>query len=218
MNILKKFLASRIVWRFSGLTYYTAVIATRGRYIRKDDLINEGRKDMEPFASYFSKSTDVLEFGCGIGVNLFGIADIIRKGYGLDINRFYIRIAKSLSSRFGFNNLYFYAYDGKNFPEIPKVHVILEKGVFERLPKNYVKYIINTLKEKYLLDDGVMILYFLTSRAKGTDFTKRLGDETYIFWESDEIETMLRNLGLDIVEKLSISVADYFIVKNSKAE
>ena len=40
------------------------------------------------FFKYFNKETVVLEFGCGLGKNLFGIADRIKYVYEIDINSF----------------------------------------------------------------------------------------------------------------------------------
>ena len=34
------------------------------------------------------------------------------------------------------------------------------------------------------------------NRAKGSEFTKRLGDEAYIFWNESEITQLLKDSGL----------------------
>ena len=122
--------------------------------------------------------------------NLFGISNAIKAGYGIDINSLYIHIAKKLAKKYNFYNLYFLQYNGIEFPDIPKIDVIFEKGVFERLNKTMVATYVKRLSE-YLNKNGIIILYFLMERVKGTEFTKRLGDSAYVFWNHDEIESLL---------------------------
>ncbi len=99
-KLIKEILATRFVWRLTGIMYVTAVIVTNGEYIPKNRLIEIGKEEMNFLDKYFNNSSDVLEFGCGIGKNLLGIAQQIRTGTGLDVNGGYIRIAKYLARRF----------------------------------------------------------------------------------------------------------------------
>lgn len=195
-NPIKKILASKIAWQLTGLTYTTAVIATHGKYISKKIYTSIGKDEIKNFLPYLSGNKTVLEFGCGLGKNLFCISNAITTGYGIDINPLYISLAKKLAKKYNFNNLYFLQYNGIEFPDIPKIDVIFEKGVFERLNKTMVATYIKRLSE-YLNKKGIIILYFLMERVRGTEFTKKLGDSAYVFWKHDEIESLLGNNGID---------------------
>jgi len=209
-NPIKGVLSSKFVWRLTGLTYTTAVIATNGSYLSKMRYVNTGKEEMKIFFSYLNKDKTVLEFGCGPGKNLFGIANLIRMGYGIDINALYIRLAENLAKKYNFNNLKFLKYDGLNFPDIPDVDLVFEKGVFERIDKTLVKSYIEKLRG-YLNENGVMILYFLMEKARATEFTRRLGDQAYFFWEHDEIQQVLKGAGLKIKEVIVRKYSDYYV-------
>jgi SAM-dependent methyltransferase len=211
-NPIKGILSSKFVWRLTGLTYPTAVIATNGSYLSKIRYINMGKDEMKIFFSYLSKDKTILEFGCGPGKNLFGIAELVKSGYGIDVNHQYIRIAKKLAKEYNFNNLHFEQYNGSNFPDIPKVDLIFEKGVFERLDKTQISSYVESLRG-YLNEKGVIILYFLMEKGRGTEFTKRLGDLAYVFWNQHEIKQMLENTDLSIKEIIEGEYADYYICK-----
>ena len=202
------------MWRLTGLTYTTAVIATNGRYVPKTKHVNIERCQMKKFFPYLGKNKSVLEFGCGPGKNLFAIADLVKTGYGIDVNSRYIRVAKRLAERYNFNNLNFLEYDGTIFPDIPKVDLIFEKGVFERLDKTTIRSYVEKLK-RYLNENGIIILYFLIKKAQGTEFTKRLGDSAYVFWDDDEIQRMLNEIGLRIKEIIRAEYADYYLCEPS---
>ena len=198
--MIKRMLSSNIAWRPTGLTYTTAVIATNGYYVKRDDLISLGRNENLSLLKYLSKEKLLLEFGSGIGKNLFAISSYIKTGYGIDINPFYCRIAMRLAQRYEINNVKFLHYDGETFPELPKFDIIYENGVFERLPKDRVRRYLNLLRNKLLLPEGLMILYFLSGNARNIGFTKRLGDESYVFWEKREIEEIVNKLHPDTIE------------------
>lgn len=210
---VKRALSSRLAWLLTGLTYPTAIIATNGKYLPRDRYVATGREEMSIFSDFLGLDNTILEFGCGPGKNLLGIADRIKAGLGIDVNPFYIRIANKLASRYGFKNLHFLTYDSVNFPtEITVFDVILEKGVFERLDKSLVGYYITKLTE-LLKPDGVMILYFLMEKARKTEFTKRLGESAYTFWSHDEVLHLLRDAGLNISEVINAQYADFYVCK-----
>ena len=50
-------------------------------------------------------------------------------------------------------------------------------------------------------------------RAKGTVFSKRLGDESYIFWSETDIVNLMKKNKLVIDEILSLEYANLYIVK-----
>lgn len=210
-RIIENVLRSDTLWRFTGLTYPTAVIATHGRYVSKAEYLIAGKNEMSVLFQYFDQSSTVIEFGTGPGKNLFSLAEKINFGYGIDINYLYLRLANKLKGYYGFSNISFIKYDGFNFPTIPKVDIVFEKGVFERLSKDRVKFYVEQLRRKYLKDNGFLILYFLMNRAMGTIFTKRLGDEAYVFWNQSEIKVFLDNAGLKINDTISLDFSDFYI-------
>lgn len=213
MNPLKKILSSRIIWRLSGITYATAIVATNGHYLSYYDYRYVAEDSMSVLFR-FDKEKTVLEFGCGPGKNLFAIADKINLGIGIDINGLYIRLAKRLSKKYGIKNLQFMKYNGIKFPDLGKVDIVFENGVFERIDKPLVSYYIGQLKQRYLKDKGIMILYFLMERAKGTEFTRKLGDSSYVFWEDEEIKKLLERNGLKLKEILNYDFADFYICES----
>jgi cyclopropane fatty-acyl-phospholipid synthase-like methyltransferase len=213
-NPIKGILSSNLVWRLTGLTYPTAVIATTGSYLSKTRYVNTGREEMKIFFSYLNKNKTILEFGCGPGRNLFGIANLIKMGYGIDINALYIRLAEKLAKKYNFNNLKFLKYDGFNFPDIPKVDLVYEKGVFERINKILVKSYIERLRS-YLNENGIMILYFLMEKARATEFTSKLGDQAYFFWRHDEIQQMLKDASLKIKEVIVGKYSDFYVCETA---
>ena len=113
-NLKKRILSSNFIWRLTGLTYRTAIIATHGTYVNVQKYIIEGKHGMLLLAKYFDSSKNVLEFGCGPGKNLFGISDKIKAGYGIDINSGYIRIANKIKNKYHIENLIFMKYNGPN--------------------------------------------------------------------------------------------------------
>lgn len=108
----------------------------------------------------------------------------------------------------------FLSYDGNNFPiEVPSIDVIFEFNVFERLEKSLVeKYLLNLLA--HLKPNGVIITFFLTDRARGTNFTKRLGDSAYVFWNNNEIEKLLKKVKLNVTELIPWGVADIYVCEH----
>jgi len=79
--MIKRLLRTKVIWSLTGLTYATAIIATHGKYVSKDKYLEEGKDGMPIFYKYFNSQSIVIEFGCGMGKNLFGIADKIRLWY-----------------------------------------------------------------------------------------------------------------------------------------
>jgi len=214
--MIKRLLRSYVIWRLTGLTYATAIIATHGKYVAKDKYLREGKREMSIFSPYFNSQSSVIEFGCGPGKNLFGIADKIKLGYGIDVNPLYIRIANRLRKHSHINNIKFISYDGNHFPQIPKADIVFEKGVFERIPESQVKKYINELKYNYLSDNGIMILYFLMDRAKRSKFTKKLGDDAYIFWNDLQINQLLEQCNLYTISIINGEFADFYVCKSKQ--
>jgi cyclopropane fatty-acyl-phospholipid synthase-like methyltransferase len=128
----------------------------------------------------------VMEFGCGLGGNLLAVSENIRYGVGVDVNRGFLRIAAQLCRKAGVRNLSFIWYDGKTLPPLGLFELVFSIGVFERLPKEQVRSYVEHLK-KVLVPEGKLVLYFLTDSAKNSDFSRRLGPESYVYWSEDQL-------------------------------
>lgn len=199
-----------------GFTYPTAVIATNGYYVKKSDLMSLGRRENISLLKYLYKEKSLLEFGSGIGKNLFAISQYIRIGYGIDINPFYCHMARKLAHRYGIDNVRFLHYDGETLPDFPKFDIIYENGVSERLPKHTVRHYLNLLRNKLLLPDGLMILYFLSRNAISIGFTRRLGDNVNVFWDKGKIEEIAMELHLDLLEVQEWPMAYVYILSSAR--
>ena len=55
-NLIKKLAASKLVWQMTGLTYPTAVRATTGRFMSKDDYLISGKDEMSVFFDISTKT------------------------------------------------------------------------------------------------------------------------------------------------------------------
>lgn len=196
MNIKQRIFGSNFVWRLSGLSYYTGVLATRGHYLTKDDYLKESFKKVSALnIPIFEKK--VLEFGSGLGGNLISIAKQIKSGIGIDINPLFVYRAKKLARRFNCDNLTFLSYDGFNFPSLPKFDVIFSVNVFERIPKNVVKNLIPMLVA--LGDENsIFVLFFLNEYAQGTQFTELLSDNAYVYWTHDELSDLFSEYSMNV--------------------
>lgn len=200
MNIIKKILASKTVWYLSGLTYPTAVIATHGRYVPYKKYLSECSNQMRLLEDYLSSSTVILEFGSGLGGNVVSIHNRCQLVYGVDINSHYIRIAKRNAKKIKAANVEFVVYNGRDVPQMRERPVtVFSLGVFERIPKDKVRSYLKELCEM-LTEDGRLILYFLTERARKTPFTNRLGDDAYVYWSELELRELMVYLGLSIYD------------------
>lgn len=218
--MLKKILSSNIVWKLSGLTFRTAVIATHGYYVSIPKYLSETKSQMRNIEDYFGKDTSVMEFGCGLGGNLLAVSDLVKNGVGLDINSLYIRQANRLKSKYKVENVQFKSYDGANIQfRDNEFDLIFSLGVFERINKITSRYLLSQLSHK-IKADGKLILYFLNPRARGTPFVNKLGENSYAYWCKTEIEKLALENSLkieDIIEWKSgfsneiKSVADVYV-------
>jgi SAM-dependent methyltransferase len=205
-------LGSSLIWRLTGLTYATAVVATAGRYIPEQEYVKSGWQNVAGFADEL-RGKRVLEFGCGLGRNLFALSGFVSAGVGIDVNAGYVKIARRLARKHGFPNLDFVAFDGKELPGLGKFGGVIEIGVFERLPKPYVRNIVKELREKYAEEGTVFALYFLAGRAKGSEFTRRLGDSAYVFWEDPEVRELLSSADIGVSSVLEWKWANVYVGK-----
>ena len=185
MDFYKRILRSDFVWRLAGLTWYTAVRATRGRYLSKVDYLNESAEKTSAL-NLPLPAKNVMEFGSGLGGNLISIAKSMELGIGIDINPLFVHKANRLSRKFNFNNLTFLSYDGSNFPSLPKFDLIFSVNVFERIKKDIVLDLIPKIVSLGN-EDCTYVLFFLNENAQRTEFTKLLGDDSYVYWSHDEL-------------------------------
>jgi SAM-dependent methyltransferase len=219
-RVVRPFLRSELAWRMSGLTFASAVVATTGSYSSPDEYLASLAERMSCLSSWFSESDRVLEFGSGLGGNLIGIASKIDSGYGVDVNPYFTRIAERLSKKKKVVNLKFVTYGGLEIPRLYPLDVVLSIGVFERLPKSQVLGYLKQFKSM-LSENGTLILYFLTRRAIHSGFGQVLGPESYVAWESEELESMFSQLGLNVRKVLPrfLNSGDTYILgKESRPE
>jgi cyclopropane fatty-acyl-phospholipid synthase-like methyltransferase len=219
-TLISTFLRSPLVWRLTGLSYSSAVLATRGSLLTVSDYLAQSAAQMKPLEGLL-RGKRVVEFGCGIGGNLMAVSPIILDGIGLDVNRGFVKIGNRLMESHKCSNVRLMSYNGSRIPSIKGVDAFYSIGVFERLQPSWVRSYVRQLSE--LSDPGtVLLLYFLTSRATDTPFLARLGREAYHFWTSEELGELFSGVGLmtrrvlrwPSVSDRSVSVADmYELVK-----
>ena len=220
---IRRFLRSGLAWRLSGLTYPTAVAATNSRVRTLSDYLALTRNTKGRYGRWFPAGGTVLEFGSGLGGNLFAVRGLAGRAYGLEVNPFFVRIARRIGQRLGATNVTFQSYDGIHFPmyESP-LDAVFSIGVFERLPHvevaRYVADLSNLLKP-----GGQALLYFLSAQAARTTFVRRLGADAYAYWERAEVQSLLESAALELTSVIpfsafplsngsgSLSVADVYV-------
>ena len=201
MDFYKRILRSDFVWRLAGLTWYTAVRATRGHYLSKVDYLSESTEKTSAL-NLPLPAKNVMEFGSGLGGNLISIAKSIKLGIGVDINPLFVHGAKRLSRKFNCNNLTFLSYDGSNFPSLPKFDLIFSVNVFERIKKDVVRDLIPKIVSLGS-EDCIFVIFFLNENAKETEFTKLLGNDAYVYWSHDEL------LGLFSKYDMNVEISEW---------
>ena len=145
-------------------------------------------------ASVQQKSINILEIGCGNGINAFEIVKIAKKynkkiNYiGTDLNCSAINIAEKIASNHGLNSYSFYIDDGISFVE-RNIDIILFIDVIEHI-ENTSKLL--ELSYKCLKEDGIFIVSVPTrlySKIFGRDFCKKIGHiiDGYSIEELDEL-------------------------------
>jgi hypothetical protein len=172
-------------------------MATRGSYLSVDDYVFQSLVQMRRLDSVIGNDKVVLEFGSGLGGNLISICNRIHHGIGIDVNPGYVRLARRIAARKGCSNLEFVHYNGTVVPRVPQADLVFSIGVFERLPKDQVCRYVHILAA-HTKPEGVMALYFLSTRARGTQFTSRLGEDAYVYWEEDEVRALTKKAGLQL--------------------
>jgi len=207
LNISREYLSSAPVWRLSGVTYASAVLATRGALLTPADYVDRSRFQMKRLPIIWSDSR-VLEFGCGLGGNLLAVSSAIREGVGVDINPGYLRIARALCRASRVNNLQFDEINAPLEDRVGNFDVVLSIGVFERIPKARVAQCVSDLVG-LTRAGGDLALYFLSTLARGTDFTRLLGGAAYQYWPQEEVLGLVRSVGCRIRSVIDWPSADH---------
>jgi cyclopropane fatty-acyl-phospholipid synthase-like methyltransferase len=153
---------------------------------------------MKVIASVPSSFIRPLEFGCGLGGNLIAIASEIERGFGIDINRGYLRHARRLARSASASNLEFRWYDGGSFPQLDGIDFAFSLGVFERISKKDVEFYIRQIRDA-VVPHAWVSLYFLSGDAIQSGFTRRLGEESYVYWNPEELKSMFDRAGFCLV-------------------
>lgn len=196
-RVIQPFLRSQLLWRASAITYGTAVVATTGSFARPHDYLSSTSSRMEAFYHWLNPTDSVLEFGSGLGGNLIGISSKIKRGYGVDINPGFTRIASRLAASCKAKNVSFVGFDGRTIPQPFPVNLIFSIGVFERLRKSLVIEYLAQFR-RILRAGGHLILYFLTVRAVNSGFGRVLGKEAYVPWEPQELSKLFSGLDFTV--------------------
>lgn len=214
-KIFRPLLRSEVVWRASGLTYATAVIATTGSYSSSERYLSNLALRMEELGRWFQPTDRVMEFGCGLGGNLIGLASRIQVGFGVDVNPGYVNIANKLAERAGVRNVTFTPYDGHKLSSPYLLNGVISIGVFERLPKPLVLSYLSQFRE-VLAPRATLILYFLTDQALRAGFGRVLGESAYVSWSPEELSRIFAQLGfepLDVVTHFP-SEGDTYVLRH----
>jgi cyclopropane fatty-acyl-phospholipid synthase-like methyltransferase len=141
-----------------------------------------------------------MEFGCGLGINSVAIAPYCTKVVGVDTSKGLLRLARSLAR--GVRNAKFLWYDGGRFPFGSETfNFVFSVGVFERIPKSSVQYYLAEV-HRVLKTDGKAFLYFLSNRATDTEFTQRLGKDSYFYYADTEAYSAVCHAGMQVVRVL----------------
>lgn len=192
---VRRLLGSAIAWKLSGLTYGTAVIATTGSYLDIDTYVAEMETRMKRLEEYLPPNSVSLDFGTGLGGNLFGARKFIRKGVGVDVNPFFVRRAGLIARRRNYSNLSFLPYDGRRLPVLEPFDCFISIGTFERLSPQIVS---NYLSQAVVQCNAHarFILYFLTERSRDSTFGQLLGQERYVYWTEEKLHALFDTNGL----------------------
>lgn len=206
----RRFLRSERVWRLSGLSWPTAVLATRGRLQGPLEYIAASRRQMTQILPWIHRDARIVEYGCGLGGNLVAIHSMVRQGLGVDVNQRYLRLAKRLAERVGARNLEFQVVSGRGWNVSGRVDTAFSVGVFERLDGQTVRAALSMIRG-CLAAGGVGIFSFLSPRALSSSMVNLLGRDAYTTWTRSQIAAVVDEAGLELLELrawLSLNPAD----------
>lgn len=195
LALARSWLSSQRAWDATGLSLPSAMIATRGGLRTFQGYLAESRSQMAPVIPFVTHQKTVLELGCGLGGNLIVLSSHAGRGIGVDVNRRYLRLAEGLARRAGRHNTSFLRYDGVTVPlRRGTIDVSVCYGVFERLEHALVQALVGQLY-RVTKPGGMARLFFLTNRARGTNFARFLGEDAYHFWDDAAAAEMCCKVG-----------------------
>lgn len=194
-SMLSRLLGSGVVWRLSGLSYSTAVIATTGGYQDFSQYAASFRSRMSRFISLVDRNSFVLDFGTGLGGNLIGLSPTIKSGIGLDINPFYLTQATRICRKLGITNLRFVPYNGTEIPHLGLYDLIVSIGAFERIPKHVARNLLGQLSIQ-MSPRGKFILHMLTAESRQSSFGRLLGTQCYTWWNEPELNRLFDEMSV----------------------
>ena len=194
----KGLLRTRLAWRLSGLFWWSAVKATKGKVMDRAGYLEHCAGEIDTILPWVKPDDHVLEFGCGLGGNVHAVAGKAERVIGVDINPLYVRRARRVNR--DRDNCAFMAYDGGHLPFYDgDFTLVYSWAVFERLPKDRVAFYLGDF-HRLLKPGGRTALYFLRKNALETGFSELLGDDIYVFWDPDELRDLHARENLSVLE------------------
>ncbi len=195
-GLLQRLLRHKLVWRLSGLTFASAVKATKGRVMGMSAYRAFCELEIQFLYEHMEPDHVVAEFGCGLGGNCAAISRRAARVVGVDINPLFIRRARRVVR--DCSNCEFITYDGGDLPLADEsVDVLFCWAVFERIPKPQVEAYVREFR-RVLKRGGLCVAYYLGEKAKATGFADLLGEGAYVYWHQPEVEDLLERTGFDV--------------------
>lgn len=195
-GLLQRLLRHRLVWRLSGLTFTSAVKATKGRVMGMSAYRAFCEREIQFLYEHLEPDHVVAEFGCGLGGNCAAISRRADRVVGVDINPLFIRQARRVAC--DCSNCEFTTYGGGDLPLADEsVDVLFCWAVFERIPKAQVEAYVHEFR-RVLKRGGLCVAYYLGEKAKATGFADLLGEAAYLYWHQPEVQDLLERTGFDV--------------------
>jgi len=195
-GLLQRLLRHKLVWRLSGLTFTSAVKATKGRVMGMSAYRAFCEREIQFLYEHVEPDHVVAEFGCGLGGNCAAISRRAARVVGVDINPLFIRQARRVAC--DCSNCDFITYGGGDLPLADEsVDVLFCWAVFERIPKPQVEAYVREFR-RVLKPGGLCVAYYLGEKSKKTDFTDLLGEAAYAYWQEPEVKDLLERVGFDV--------------------
>ncbi len=210
-RLMQTLLRTRLVWRLSGLTYWSAVKATRGRVMKRADLLRMCEERIAFIFPHLAPEHRVLDFGCGLGGVAVAMSRHAGEVIGVDINRLFIRHARRMAR--GRDNCRFQFYSGQSLPfDDADFDVVCCWGVFERIPKPSVTDYVREF-HRVLKPEGLAVVYLLRRNAEAIGLTDLLGVDAYVFFAQDEADRLFASAGFKIQEYFQRPAAHVYLVR-----
>ena len=194
----QRLLRHKLVWRLSGLTFASAVKATKGRVMSVAAYRAFCEGEIEFLYGHLQPVYALLEFGCGLGGNCAALSRRVGRVVGIDINPLFIRQARRVAR--DRPNCEFLSYAGGELP-LPddEFDVVFCWAVFERIAKLQVEEYLREFR-RVLKPGGLCVAYYLGEKSRETNFADLLGEEAYVYWQEPEVAELLERTGFEVEE------------------